>query len=228
LAHYVLGRIHLVYDWDWAAAERQFQQVATLAPGSAEAQKGEALLSLAFGRWDEALRHFKASLAEDPLHPGTLVLLSWVQVRRGHLSEAEAALRRALDIRPTYSWCRYYLSLVLLARGDRDAALVEIQQETDDAVKQAGLAIVYYALGKKADADAALARMLKEQADGNASGIAEVYAFRGQSDEAMDWLERAYAQKDPSLYYVKADPQLNSIAADPRFKAFLRKMNLPE
>jgi Flp pilus assembly protein TadD len=103
-----------------------------------------------------------------------------------------------------------------------------MQQEMDDTVKQAGLAIVYYALGRKADADAALAGMLKEQADGNASGIAEVYAFRGHSDEAMRWLERAYAQKDPSLYYVKADPQLNSIAADPRFKALLRKMNLPE
>jgi len=228
LAHYVLGRVHLVYDWDWAAADGEFQQVATLAPGSSEANKGAAMLSLAFGRWDEALRHFKVSLAEDPLHPGTLVLLSWVQVCRGHLSEAESALRRALDIRSTYSWCRYYLSLVLLARGERDAALVEMQQETDDPVKQAGLAIVYYALGRKADADAALACMLIEQASGNAFGIADVYAFRGQSDEAMRWLERAYAQKDPSLYYVKANPRLNSIAADPRFKAFLRKMNLPE
>jgi hypothetical protein len=44
----------------------------------------------------------------------------------------------------------------------------------------------------------------------------------------MHWLERAYAQKDPGVYYVKADSQLESIAADPRFKAFLRKMNLPE
>ena len=70
--------------------------------------------------------------------------------------------------------------------------------------------------------------MLKEQADGNASGIAEVYAFRGQSDEAMHWLERAYAQKDPAMYYVKADPQLDSLAGDPRFKAFLRKLNLPK
>jgi TolB-like protein/Flp pilus assembly protein TadD len=228
LAHYVLGTIHLVYDWDWAAAEGQFHQVATLAPGSAKALKGEALLSLAFGRWDDASRYFKASLAEDPLHPGALAVLSWVQVRRGLLSEAEAELRQALDIRPTYSWCRYYLSLVLLARGDRNSALVEMQQETDDAVKQAGLAIVYYELGRKADANAALARMLKEQADGNAFGIAEVYAIRGQSDEAMRWLERAYAQRDAGLYYVKADPQLDSIAADPRFKAFLRKMNLPE
>ncbi len=103
-----------------------------------------------------------------------------------------------------------------------------MQQETDDAVKQAGLAIVYHALGRNADADAALDRMLREEADGNASGIAEVYALRGQSDEAMYWLERAYAQKDPGLYYVKADAQLNSIAADPRFKASARKMNLPE
>ena len=179
-------------------------------------------------RWDDALRHFNASLAEDPLDPGTLVFLSWVQVCLGHLPEAEAALRRALDIRPTYSWCRYYLGLLVLARGDRAGALIEMQQETDDAVKQAGLAIIYYALGRKVDANAALARMLKEQADGNAFGIAEAYAFRGQADEAMHWLERAYAQKDPSVYYVKADPQLKSIAADPRFKSFLRKMNLPE
>ncbi len=64
--------------------------------------------------------------------------------------------------------------------------------------------------------------------DENALGIAEVYAFRGQADEAMHWLERAYGQKDPGLYYVKADSRLDRIAADPRFKAFLRKMNLPE
>jgi TolB-like protein/lipoprotein NlpI len=228
LGHHVLGLIHLIYDWDWGAAEREFQQVATLAPGSSDAQIGGGLLSLAFGRWDDAVRQLKASLAQDPLDPATLVVLSWVQVRRGHLSEAEAAIRRALDIRPTYSWGRYYLSLVLLARGHPDAALLEIQQETDDVVKQASLAIVYYALGRIPEADAALACILKEQTDWNAFGIAEVYAFRGQSDTAMYWLERAHAQKDPGLYYIKGDPPLKSIAADPRFKAFLRKMNLPE
>ena len=94
-------------------------------------------------------------------------------------------------------------------------------------LRQASLAIVYHALGRNADADAALARMIEEQADENAFGIAAVYAFRRQSDESMHWLERAYAQKDPGMYYVKGDPPLESIAADPRFKAFLRKMKLP-
>src|SRR5450759_363658 len=56
LAHYVLGRIHIVYDWDWAAAEREFNHVAKLAPGKGDALDGEALLSMALGRWDDAFR----------------------------------------------------------------------------------------------------------------------------------------------------------------------------
>ena len=228
LAHYALGEIHIVYDWDWAAAEREFQQAATLAPGSADALIGEALLSRTLGRWDEALRQVKTALAQDPLDPDGFEVLTKIQWSRGHLPEAEAAERRVLDIRPTYAWAHYYLGLVLLARGDRDAALLEMQQETSDEAQQGGLAMAYHALGRKADSDAALARMLKEQAAENAFGIAEVYAFRGQSDEAMHWLERAYAQKDASLYIIKGDLPLKSLAADPRFKAFLRKMNLPD
>jgi hypothetical protein len=103
-----------------------------------------------------------------------------------------------------------------------------MQQETDDAGKHQGLAMVYNALGSKADSNAALARMLKEQADENALGIAEVYAFRGHADDAMHWLERAYAHKDVGLYYLKGELPLTSLEADPRYKAFLRKMNLPE
>jgi tetratricopeptide (TPR) repeat protein len=133
-----------------------------------------------------------------------------------------------LEIRPTREWAHFYLGVLLLARGDRDSALLEMQQETNDEAQQGGLAMAYHALGRNADSDAALARMLKEQADVNAFGIAEVYAFRGQLDEAMRWLERAYAQKDPGLYLIKPDLPLKSLAADPRFKAFLRKMNLPE
>ena len=95
------GLIHVVYDWDWAAAERELQQVATLAPAAQTGQSANALLSLSLGHWEDALRQVKASLAEDAINPSTLVPLSWVQARRGHLPEAEAAMRPALDIHPT-------------------------------------------------------------------------------------------------------------------------------
>jgi TolB-like protein len=228
LAHYVLGRIHIAYDWDWAAAEREFQQVAALAPGKGDARDSEALLSVALGRWADALRQVKAALAQDPLDPPSLYVLTEVQMRLNHLAEAEAAMRRALDIRPTLGGGHYLLGLVLLARGNRDAALVEMQREEADSGATAGLAIVNFDLGKKAESDTDLARMVKEHADDNAFDIAEVFAFRGQSDEAMHWLERAYVQKDPSLYWIKAEMPQKTLASDPRFKAFLRKMNLPE
>ena len=228
LAHYVLARIHIVYDWDWPAAQREFEQVAALAPGKGAARDSEALLSLALGHWDEGLRQLNTALAQDPLDPPTLFILTETQLRRGHFLEAEAAMRRALDIRPTQAWAQFQLGLVLLELGDHDGALLAMQKETLDFGRQGGLAIAYYALNKVTESDAALARMLKEQADGNAMGIAEVYGFRGQRDDAMHWLERAYVQKDVGLYTVKGDPPLKSLEGDPRYKAFLKKMNLPE
>jgi len=59
-------------------------------------------------------------------------------------------------------------------------------------------------------------------------GVAESYAYIGQTDKAFQWLQRAYVQKDPDMSLVKGDPLLKSLDGDPRFKALLREMNLPE
>jgi TolB-like protein/tetratricopeptide (TPR) repeat protein len=227
-AHVGMAWIHIIYDWDWAGAELELQQAATLAPGDVDVLSAQATLSRTLGRGDNALRQIKAALAQDPLDTDLLVDLSSLQESLGNLREAEAAMRRALDIRPTRAYGHYNLGLILLLRGDRDGALREMQQETINEGKQQGLALVYYALGRKADADAALAALIKEQANLSTLDIAQVYAFRGQSDEAMHWLERAYAQKDPYLFRIKGDWRMKGLEADPRYKAFLRKMNLPD
>jgi TolB-like protein len=228
LAHLVLSRISMAYDWDWTAAEHEVQEVTRLAPGRADGLNGEAHLSVIMGRWDDALRLINAALAQDPLDANSFQFLALIQARRGHLPEAEAAIRRALNIRPTYAYGHYYLGLFLLERGNREAPLLEMERETTDDGKQAGLAMVYYALGRSEESDAALTRLVKERADVDAFMVAAVFAFRGQLDEAMQWLERAYLQKDASLFSVKFDPPLKNLEKDPRFKAFLKKMNLPE
>jgi TolB-like protein len=227
-AHAALGAIHIFYDWDWAAAQGELQQAMTVTPSNGDVLGVEAILSHTLGHWDDALRQINAALAQDPLNAGALQVLSSIQEARGHLPEAEAAMRRALDIRQTYAYGHYNLGVIFLERGDREGALREMQQETVDDGKQQGLALAYYALGRKAASDGALAGLLKDQADRNALDIAEVYAFRGQSDEAMHWLERAYAQKNAYLYYIKSDWLLKNLESDPRYKAFLRKMNLAE
>jgi len=55
-----------------------------------------------------------------------------------------------------------------------------------------------------------------------------VYAFRGDKDRAFEWLDRAYEMRDDDLYFIKDDPLIKSLENDPRYKAFLKKMNLPE
>jgi tetratricopeptide (TPR) repeat protein len=227
-AYVAMAWIHLMYDWDWAGAGRELQKAAALAPGDVVVLSGEAGLSATLGRWDDALRQWRAALSQDPLNADVLQSLSGMQEIHGNLREAEATMRRALEIHPTYAYGHYNVGYILLERGDRDGALREMEQEAISDAKQQGLALVYYALGRKADANAALAALIKEEADGSAFSIAQVYAFRGQSDEAMHWLERAYGQKDPFLWQIKSISLMKRLETDPRYKAFLLKMNLPE
>lgn len=88
--------------------------------------------------------------------------------------------------------------------------------------------MAYSALGRKADSDAALAQTLKRYGADYPAGIATVYGFRGESDEAFKWLDRAYEQKDFGLSTIKYTLEFDKLHDDPRYKAFLKKMNLPE
>ena len=227
-AHAGLGRIHGVYDWDWSAADRELKLAQALAPNDPRILFVGALQSLSTGHWDEALKLVNASLTQDPLNPSGYFVLYQVQLRRGRFAEAEAAIRRTLAISPTFSRAHFYLGRVLLARNQPQAALTEMQKEGDDATRLGGSAMAYFALRRKADSDVALAQMLKDQAKHNPFYIAQVYAFRGESDEAFKWLDRAYEQKDLSLSHIKGDVPFKALEGDPRYKTFLKKMNLPE
>ena len=225
--HALMGNIYIAYDWDWVAASREIRLALENSPNDADVLFIAAVQAQIVGRFDDALKLINASLAQDPLNPSSYLILNYVQIRRDRLAEAEAALRRALEISPTFTFAHYGLGLVLLARGQPEAALAEMMKEGDDGTRLAGSAIVYFAKGDKAKSDAALAQMLKERAN-RAFEIAGVYAFRGESDEAFKWLDRAYMQKDPYLYSIKGEPTLKNLEGDPRYKAFLKKMNLPE
>jgi hypothetical protein len=69
-------------------------------------------------------------------------------------------------------------------------------------------AIAYYALGREKESDAALSELITKYHAGDAYQIAQVYVFRNQSDEAFEWLDRAYAQRDSGLIGTKVEPLL--------------------
>ena len=85
----------------------------------------------------------------DPLDPIDYNYMWAIQDRIGQQGEADASVRRSLDISPTYPSGHYLLAFLLLERGDREPALAEVQRETDRGFKQLGLAAALYALGRK-------------------------------------------------------------------------------
>jgi TolB-like protein len=225
--HALLGNIHFAYDWDWLAAGREIGLARVDAPNDAYVLFIAAVQAQIMGRLDDALQLINASLVQDPLNPSSYYVLNYIQIRSGRLIEAQAAIRRTLEISPTFANAHYCLGLVLLLRGQQDAAMVEVMKEGDEGARLAGSAIVSFAQGAKGDSDAALARMVRDHAN-RAFEISGIYAFRGQSDEAFKWLDLAYTQKDPYLYSIKGEPTLKNLERDPRLNAFLKKMNLPE
>jgi TolB-like protein/Tfp pilus assembly protein PilF len=230
LAHAQLGDIHRAYDWDWPAADREVKKALALAPNDGNISFFAAVQSFGMGRCDDALEQINASLAQDPLGAFRYLVLGQIQSCRGRLDEAEEAMRRGVELSPTSAANHYFLGQLLLARGKPEAALTEMLKEPQyNPVRSGGLAMAYFALGSRTDSDAALAQMLKSAADRYPFQIAQVYAFRGEADEALKWLERAYAHKDGGgLPLIKVDPLFKKFEGDPRYKAFLKKMNLAE
>ena len=78
------------------------------------------------------------------------------------------------------------------------------------------------------ESDPALSELIAKYHEGGAYQIADVYAFRNQSDEVFEWLDRAYAQREGGcLIATKVEPLLKNLHGDPRYSAFLKKLNLP-
>jgi tetratricopeptide (TPR) repeat protein len=146
----------------------------------------------------------------------------------GQYAESPAAARKLLEIDPDYDWGHTNVGLALMWRGDPAEAIAEFERQSNPAERAWGLALDYHALGRTPDSNAALRTLIAVCAANYAYEVAEVYAYRGESENALKWLERAYVQKDGSLKWILRDPTMTKLESHPRYKAFLRKMSLLE
>ena len=134
--------------------------------------------------------------------------------------------RRLLEPAPGFSWTRLYLAKTLLMEDKAEAAVAILQQEDEEEYRLSILPIALQAAGHQSKADEALNVLIAKYADSDAYFVAMTYAYRGNRDLALQWLERAYAQKDTSLVEIVGEPLFKNLATDPRFNTFLRKMKL--
>ena len=227
-AHVGLGLIHMNYDFDWPAAEAELRQAVEFDAGNATVLGYGGYIELAFGRTARAAALFRQALARDPLYAPAYSNLGVTYYVEGRLDDAEAAFRKSAELKPAQAYTHCGLGLVLLAQGKREAALAEMRLETDESWRLSGVAIASQALGKRAEANAALAELTGKYAKDAPYSIATVHAYRGEADKAFEWLDRAVAEHDGTISSIKADPLLKSLTTDPRYKALLKKLGLPE
>ena len=228
VAHAVICIVNTAFDWDWSAAARECAIAARISPNKPFVLQAEAVQHMALGEWKDAASSIEAAIANDPLDPAMYNIAARIYDRAGRGREAETAVRRSLQISPTFAFDHLLLGITLLMQGRATEALAEMQQESGPGAQALGLAVAYHALHRDLDSDAALARLRAENGSDSAFLIAEVYAFRKQKDSAFEWLNRAFAQRDNGLYTLKGAPLLRNLEGDPRYNAFLKKMNLPD
>jgi serine/threonine protein kinase/Flp pilus assembly protein TadD len=223
-----LANVRLLYDFDWEGGEAALNKAAALEPGSTDLPSYRADLEEVRGRLDEAIELRKQAIALNPLCSSCYLFLGSDLYEAGQYDEATTVLQKALELDPRQGFAYFLRGQILLARGRPQEALVEMQQETNDWLKLTGEAFAYHTLGRQQASEAALRELIANHGSDSAYQVAEVYAYRGEVDKALEWLNRAYQQHDSGLMFLKTDGLFKGLHQNPRYLDLLKKMALPQ
>jgi TolB-like protein/Tfp pilus assembly protein PilF len=220
----VRASLRELYFWDWNGARADIEKAIALEPGEATFQVTYSQLLRSLGLMPEAIVAAKRATATDPLSDEAWGNLGYALMHDRQFAAARQAQNRALQINPGSIWPGYRLAQIELLDGHPERALEFAQTSSRPEIVTAMAA---YTLGRAADSQRALDELISRFAQTLAYQIAEVYAWRGETDHAFAWLDRSYAQHDAGLATVKIDLFLGKVRADPRYAALLKTMGLP-
>ncbi len=170
----------------------------------------------------------KKATESDPLSSLTWTVFGNYLLADRQLAAADEALRRALEIQPDSMFALGSLGIVQLLMGNPTEALTTFRNRGGTGFSLIGIAMAEHSLGHVKESQHALDEAIATHAQDSAYGIAQVYAWRGEKDNAFAWLERAFQQRDGDLSDIKDDVLLTSLRGDARFGAMLKRMQLPE
>jgi TolB-like protein/Flp pilus assembly protein TadD len=227
-AHDVLSTLEWNYNYDVVASEAEFRRARELEPNAASDADNAGMLASIADRLDEAIRSFQNEVEYDPLNPWPLNLLAGVLFSANRFPEAERVVRSLLELDPNFAGGHCFLGVVLLAENKPEAAFAVMSEEPDEGSRLTCLPQAMWELGRRAEADAMLAKAENKYGNSLAYNLAQTYAMRGDKSAALKWLDRAYENHEGEFLVIKSDSLLNNLHGDPRFTALLRKLKLPE
>jgi len=230
-AHLTLANTKAWADWDWRGAETEFEKAITLDPNLAEARMFYAHLLMILGRHEEAMAQAARAVELDPLNEMVHLGYAVVLFSAGRYDDVIDQARIVLRTAPGNPAAGNMIMRAYVAKGMFRQAF-EAQRAVVPADDTLGLAALDsgYVSGGFAEAMRRAATLLATRnltSTKAATSVAEHYLLAHDTSDALDWLERAYAEHDPNLPYVDATPLYDPIRGSPRFQALMRRMKLP-
>ncbi len=219
-------------EWNWGDADIQYKRAIELNPNYATARHWHSIYLSTLSRHEEAIAEAKRALDLDPLSLIIQANLGGRYLRAGRYAEAIQECRKALDMDSSFVIGHDCVGFGYLQTGRTQEAIAEFQAAVrlshGDPESVSGLGYAYAISGKLGEAGSIVNRM-KNPAKGEylpAYYIAVVEAGLGRKNEALTWLERAFANRSAELPFSNTEPMLISLRSEPRFRALLSGMRL--
>jgi serine/threonine-protein kinase len=225
-AHAALGWVRFFAEWRFAEGLSELKRARELSSANPTANELLGRVIVYLGKLDEAEKQARYAVELDPLSGSGQNNLARVLWFAGKHDEADAAARKNAQLTPAAASSHRWQVLVAVTRGDGETALREAQLEPDEGYRRFLLVLAHHERGDSKKENAALADLIAN-GQGLAYQIAEVYAVRGETDKAFEWLQIAFDSHDTGTLAIMVDPLLSNLHDDPRYKALVAKMNFP-
>jgi TolB-like protein/DNA-binding winged helix-turn-helix (wHTH) protein/Flp pilus assembly protein TadD len=230
--HASLAQVHLLYDWDFAACDREFRRALELDPNYTLAHHWYSHCLLPLGRIEESLAESKRALELEPLQPVVGSHLAWHYLYTRHYDQAIEQFRKTLELDPTFPQIQRYAAWAYLQKGMHAEAIAALRAALNSVGRnpqiEGELGHALAVAGRRAEALAMLEglRQLSTTRYVSPYSVALVHAGLGDRDQALAWLDKAYAERSDYMAYLKLEPMLDSLRSDRRFVALVERVGL--
>ena len=228
LAWSTLSYIKKKYDWDWEGARAAMDKALQLEPNNADVFMGLGSVASSLGQLDKSIELYERAVALNPLGLEGLLSLGVRYGARGRYDEALELYRRVLVLYPDNSYARENIAEIYLRQGNPERALAELEQLPYSHRLNAVKAEALFIMGEEEASRALHSEFLNTSAQFGPFAKAQIYAWRGENDDAFKSLEIAFEQHNLALANILLWDAFHHLEADPRYAIFLEKLGLFE
>jgi TolB-like protein/DNA-binding winged helix-turn-helix (wHTH) protein/Tfp pilus assembly protein PilF len=231
-AHASLGFVTLLYDWSPIQAESEFKRAIELNSNYPTAHHWYAYDLTVLKRPDDAVTELKRALELDPISPIINTDLAQILLLSGQSNEAIAQCKKTIKLDPNFPQVYWYLGQLYEQEGLSKQAFEAFMKSGPDPLdpsEERAFRAAYGASGIKGYWQHRIAMLERQSRTHYVSpftfGVS--YARLGQTDRALDNLEKAFQERYPSMIFLAAEPVFASLHSDPRFQDLVRRVSLP-